>query len=248
MPSYSVVIAAAGQSRRFQHPGDKKPFIKLNQKPVFLHSIERFQKRRDVIQTIIVIAEQDREDFFSRFDANVAVLGLDVVIGGAERSDSIGNALQKVDSQADLVAIHDAARPCVPEDDIESVFQAAAREGAAILGTPINSTLKRVDSENRICQTVDRRELWAAQTPQVFRREWIQEAYRQIGDFQPTDEAQLFERLGRPVTLVEGSPLNIKITRREDIRLAAACLEAMPKPKFDAPIHPFADDRDSRLF
>ena len=248
MPTYSVIIAAAGRSSRFLHPAEKKPFIKLHQKPVFLHCVERFQKRRDVIQTIVVIAAQDQEDFFSRFGANVAVLGLEVVIGGEQRSDSVANALGKVDSRADFVAIHDAARPCVLEDDIEAVFQAAARDGAAILAAPITSTLKRVDSENRICETIDRRDVWAAQTPQVFRRSLIVEAYNNIGGFRPTDEAQLLEHQGHAVTVVEGSPLNIKITRREDLRLAGACLEAAPKPKFDAPIHPFADDRDTRLF
>ena len=242
MPNFAVLIAAAGKSSRFNDPAYKKPFIKLHQKPVWLHSVERFQKRSDVKQVIIVISPEDEDEFMTKFGANVAVLGLDVALGGKQRSDSVRHGLDKVADQIDFVAIHDAARPCVSEDDIQAVFEQAEKMGAAILATPVTSTLKRVVTGDQIEETVDRSSLWQGQTPQVFRKEILLEAYRKIGDQKPTDEAQLIEMTGGKVVIVEGSSLNIKITTRGDLRLAGACLDAAPKPKFDAPIHPFADD------
>lgn len=241
MPKFCVILAAAGRSSRFKDDNYKKPFALLNKKAVWLYSVERFQKRSDVKQTIIVIAEEDKEDFVSRFGANLAVLGIDVVIGGKERCDSINNALKKVDESIDFVAIHDAARPCVSDEDVESVFGAATKCRAAILATPVTATLKKTDGKT-IDSTVDRSGLWQAMTPQVFERQLIVDAYAKIGDAKPTDDAQLLEQQGHSVGIVSGSPLNIKITTRRDMAMARACMEAMPKPRFDAPAHPFADD------
>ncbi len=243
MPKFAVIIVAAGRSRRFGDPNFKKPFVKLNQKPVFLHSVEKFQKRRDVAQTIIVVAPDDKEDFLGRFGANVAVMGLDLATGGDQRSDSVRNALQVLREDIEFVAVHDAARPCVLEDDIDAVFNAAIRHRAAILACPVNSTLKRVTSDHQVQETVDRERLWQAQTPQVFQRELLCRAYAETSAQSLTDDASVVESIGEPVFVVPGSPLNIKITRREDLRLAAACLQAAPPQKFDAPLHPFADDR-----
>jgi len=154
----------------------------------------------------------------------------------------VENGLAKVDPSCDFVAIHDAARPCINADLVESVFAAAEQKGAAIPAIPVNSTLKRSLSGKTIDETVDRSNLYAAQTPQAFNRELIQGLYEKRNGAQPTDEAQLLELNDQPVVLVPGSPLNIKITTQEDLRFAKACLAAMPASKFDAPIHPFADD------
>jgi 2-C-methyl-D-erythritol 4-phosphate cytidylyltransferase len=103
-------------------------------------------------------------------------------------------------------------------------------------------TLKRVGKDMAIAETVSRTALWEAQTPQVFRRDLLVDAYAKRGNFQSTDDAQLLERLGKPVTIVPGSPINLKITTREDLRLAEQALKALPKPKILGPAHPFADD------
>ncbi len=243
MARFTVILAAAGKSSRFEDNHYKKPFAILNRKAVWLHSADRFLKRDDVKQLIIVIAESDQEDFYSKFGANLAVSGIGVVIGGDERCESIANALKTVAATSDFVAIHDAARPCVSDDDIESVFAAAKLFNAAILACPVTSTLKQSADGSTIDGTVERSGLWQAMTPQVFSRELITSAYRKIGAEKPTDEAQLLEQQGHPVSIVLGSPMNIKITTKSDLAWAGACLEAMPKPKFDAPIHPFADDK-----
>lgn len=242
MPKFAVILPAAGKSRRFKDAHYRKPFAPLANRAVWLHSAERFLNRNDVVQLILIISPEDRDDFFFKFGSNVAILGIDVVEGGKERADSVEAALKKIKPEADFVCIHDAARPCLADEWIDRVFEAAQKTGAALFAIPVAGTLKRVGENHRITETVSREGLWEAQTPQVFRRELIEQAYAQRGGFNATDDAQLVERLGKPVTVVPGSPVNLKITTKEDQRLAEQALKALPKPKFDGPIHPFAAD------
>jgi 2-C-methyl-D-erythritol 4-phosphate cytidylyltransferase len=241
MSSFAVILAAAGKSSRFKDKNYKKPFAPLEGRAVWLHSAEKFLNRDDVKQLILVISPEDREYFQSKFAANTAILGINVVDGGAERADSIQKALEKVQSEIDFVAVHDAARPCIANEWITEIFSAAEKSGAAVPAIPVGNTLKRV-SGGVITETVPRDGLWEAQTPQVFRRELLLKAYAQRGGFAATDDAQLVERLGHKVTIVSGSVVNLKITTREDLRLAEHAMKALPKPKFTGPAHPFADD------
>jgi 2-C-methyl-D-erythritol 4-phosphate cytidylyltransferase len=251
MANFAVILPAAGQSRRFREKAYKKPYAPLGGKAVWLHSAERFMNRPDVKQLLVVIAPEDRELFNQRFGANVAFMGLQLVEGGKERADSIQRALEQVKEGIDFVAVHDAARPCLADPWIDDVFAAAERDGAAILATPVHATLKRVDGQDastkgkgamRIIETVDRQSLWEAQTPQVFRRELLIEAYAKRGREPATDDAQLVERLGKPVTIVPCSPLNLKITTRDDLKLAEQVIKVLPKPKLEGFQHPFAGD------
>jgi 2-C-methyl-D-erythritol 4-phosphate cytidylyltransferase len=240
--TFAVIIAAAGKSSRFRDEHYKKPFAPLDNRAVWLHSVERFINRSDVKQVIVVISPDDRETFMAKFGANVAILGIDVVDGGAERSDSIANALEHVRADVDYIAVHDAARPCLAQEWIDRVFGAAEKTGAAILAIPVAGTLKRVGPGNTIESTVPRDRVWEAQTPQVFERSLLLKAYAGRGKTPATDDAELVQRCGHAVTVVTGSSLNLKITTREDLRLAAQALHALPKPKVLGPAHPFADD------
>lgn len=242
MPKFAVVLPAAGKSSRYSDPHYKKPFAPLENRAVWLHSAERFLNREDVKQVIVVISPEDREPFYSKFGANVAILGVEVVLGGKERMDSVANALERVRDDVDFVAIHDAARPCLADVWIDGVFAAANKTGAAILAVPVTSTLKRVRTDHTIQETVAREQLWEAQTPQVFRRQLLIDAYARRGKFVATDDAQLVEQMGREVTVVPGSPMNLKITTKDDLRLATHLLKALPKPKGLGALHPFADD------
>ena len=242
MPSFGVILAAAGQSSRFQDANYKKPFAPLAGRAVWLHSAEKFLERSDVKQVVIVVAPEDRESFVEKFGANLAFMGVTLAEGGAHRADSVRRGLEKLGPEVDFVAIHDAARPCIATPWIDRVFEAGARTGAAILATPVVGTLKRVGPDNTITETVDRTGLWEAQTPQVFSRNLLVRAFAAQQDGQPTDEAQLVEGLGQRVTVVPGSPINLKITSREDLRLAEQALKALPKPKLGGPAHPFAND------
>jgi len=242
MARFAVILPAAGKSSRFKNKTNKKPFASLDGRAVWLHAAEKFINRDDVCQVILVISSEDRELFDLKFSSNVAILGIDVVEGGDERADSVEKALAKVKADADYVCIHDAARPCLAEEWVDDIFAAAAKLGAVLFATPIAGTIKRTDDGRQILETVPREGLWEAQTPQVFRRELILEAYAKRSGEAATDDAALVERLGHAVTIVPGSPLNLKITTSTDLRLAEQVLNVLPKPKLNTPAHPFADD------
>ncbi|MFM7242861.1 MAG: 2-C-methyl-D-erythritol 4-phosphate cytidylyltransferase [Planctomycetaceae bacterium] len=241
MPRFGVILAAAGQSSRFQDANYKKPFAPLAGRPVWLHAAEKFTDRDDVQQVVVVVSPDDRQTFVEKFGANLAFMGITLAEGGATRAESVRNGLEKLGDEIDMVAIHDAARPCLATAWIDRVFAAGARTGAAILAIPVVGTLKRVGPDHVITETVDRTSLWEAQTPQVFAREILVRAYAAHRDGEATDEASLVERIGQPVTVVPGSPINLKITSREDLRLAEQALKALPTPKLGGPAHPFAD-------
>ena len=241
MAKFAVILPAAGRNSRFRDKSYKKPFAPLANKAIWLHSAERFLGRDDVVQTILVIAPEDRDGFNLKFSANVAILGIEVIDGGVERADSVEAALARVKPRADFVCVHDAARPCLTDAWIDEIFATAEKTGAAIFATAVAGTLKRVGADRRIEETVSREGFWEAQTPQVFGRELLLEAYAKRGGFAATDEAQLVERFGHPVTVVPGSAMNLKITTKEDQRLAEQILRALPKPKLPGALHPFAD-------
>jgi 2-C-methyl-D-erythritol 4-phosphate cytidylyltransferase len=242
MARVGVILAAAGQSSRFHDANYKKPFAPLAGRPVWLHSAEKFTDRDDVKQVVVVVAPGDREAFLEKFGANLAFMGITLAEGGAERADSVRNGLLKLEADIDLVAIHDAARPCLAPEWIDRVFAAGAKTGAAILATPVVATLKRVGPDHLISATVDRTGLWEAQTPQVFSRSLLEKAFASAAGRPFTDEASLVEQTGHPVMVVPGSPINLKITSREDLRLAEQALKALPKPRLSGPSHPFAGD------
>jgi 2-C-methyl-D-erythritol 4-phosphate cytidylyltransferase len=243
MPQFAVILPAAGKSSRFRDR-EKKVFANLDGRAVWLRSAELFVNRPDVCQCIMVVAREDQELFRRRYGAHLGLLNVQVADGGPERFDSVANALALVKPEADFVAIHDAARPCLTPALIDTIFGCAARTGAALLAVPVSDTLKRANAQGQVEATVPRQGLWLAQTPQVFRRDWLTAAYAarsRLGQ-DITDDAQLVEAAGHPVALVTGSASNLKITTREDLALAEAVLKARPKPKTPRPIHPFAED------
>ncbi len=244
MKRIGVVLPAAGKSARF---GDrrKKPFVDLDGRAIWVRSAELFINRADVCQTLVVIAAEDEVEFRRRYGANLAFMGVELVLGGEQRVDSVAAALERLRPEVELVAVHDAVRPCTRKEDIDRVIAAAANSGAAILACPVHDTLKEAAGDATIERTVPRANLWLAQTPQVFGKELLLKAYanRSKIEGEITDDAQLVEALGIRVTLVEGPPTNIKITTRDDLTLAKAILEAMPKPKPKGPMHPFAEDK-----
>lgn len=245
MGDFAVILPAAGKSARFGDPKLKKVYAEIDGRAVWLRAVEPFVNRDDVAQSIVVIAPEDRELFERRFRASVAFLNIRVVDGGAERSDSIAKALEVIDPAIEFIAVHDAARPCLVPELIDAVFAEARKSGAALPGLPVAETLKRAGPDRRIVETVPRAGLYAVQTPQAFRRDLLLRAYanRSRLGHDVTDDAQLVEALGHACVIVDGSPWNLKITTRDDLRLASAILHAMPKPKREGPVHPFADEQ-----
>jgi 2-C-methyl-D-erythritol 4-phosphate cytidylyltransferase len=245
MPRVAVILPAAGSSTRFGGP-QKKPFVTLDGRAVWQRAAELFWTRPDVVRTFVVISPDDRDEFLSRFAGVVAFANAEVVTGGAERFESVANALARVPAEADLVAVHDAVRPLTPAPLVDAVFAAAAEHGAAMLAVPVADTLKRVDPDtNRITGTVPRAGLWQAQTPQVFRRDWLVAAYAKRSEYGSaiTDDAQLVEAAGHAVAVVPGSPANFKVTTRDDLLLA----DAVVKQRAAVPARPkvrFGDDAE----
>lgn len=235
MPKVAVIVPAAGAGQRFGG-SVKKPFALLDNRPIFIRSIELFVNRDDVCQTILTVAPDDYDVVREKYAANIMIMGLKLVKGGAERWESVRAALAAVDDAADLVCVHDAVRPCVLESWIDQVFSEALKSGAAILAAPLTGTIKRVAGSGVIDATVPREGLFEAQTPQVFRKDLIRRAYAEMpAGFQPTDDAQLVERLGHPVAVVTTDHRNLKITTPGDMTLAAALAKDMSrKPKGQA--------------
>ncbi len=248
MSQFAVILPAAGKSSRFSKNKRKKPFLELDGRAIWVRASEHFVNREDVSQTLVVVSPEDMEWFKEKFRPNLAFMDIEVVEGGAERSDSVQNALARVKSDVDYVAIHDAARPLIVSDWVTEIFEAVEKYDAVIPAVPVASTLKKVAGDQTISETISREAIYEAQTPQVFKREILLDAYAKRGDFQPTDEAQLVERIGFPVKIINGSPINIKITREADFHMAKALLKALPKPKLDKLLHPFADEDPKFLF
>jgi len=241
MPKFAVIIVAAGKGERFGGK-ENKVFAKIDGRPLFLRSVELFANRDDVCQTLLVISPEDEEDVKDKYGANLGFLGVQRARGGVRRCDSVANGLAAVRDDADFVAIHDAARPCVSTEMIDRVFAEAVKTGAAILAAPLRGTIKRVSDVRVIDATVSRESLWEAQTPQVFRRSVVVEAYQQLPtDREFTDDAQVVEESGFPVAVVESDLSNLKVTVPADLLLAGAILKARPKPKPKGPLTPFEE-------
>ena len=231
----AVLLPAAGSSRRCAGK-KKKQFMDIDGRAVFLRTAELFAERDDVAQILMAIPAEDEELFQIKWGASLAFHGVKVIIGEDERYQTVQKLLGEVKEDVDLVALHDAVRPCVSKELIDKVFTAAAETGAAILGHRLVGTIKRVGEDGKIAETVDRSDLWEAQTPQVFKKEIILKAYEQIDKVKGeiTDDAQLVEATGVTVKIVEGSAGNIKITTHDDIAIAGAILkarDARKKPK-----------------
>jgi 2-C-methyl-D-erythritol 4-phosphate cytidylyltransferase len=219
----AALVLAAGRGERLGAP-IPKAFLPLAGRPLVVRAIEALAARPEVERIVPVLPAADLARFaaLDRDFAGAAKLA-EPVAGGAERQDSMRAGLAALPEGIALVAVHDAARPLVRPEDVGRVIAAAARTGAALLAVPVRDTLKRV-CEGRVAATLPRAECWAAQTPQVFRTTLLREALAKADadGFVATDDAQLVERLGAPVEVVEGDATNLKITWPEDVALAEA--------------------------
>ena len=151
-----------------------------------------------------------------------------MVVGGDTRQESVYNALKELSSNTDIVVIHDAVRPFVNEDMIIQSIDDANRYGSAIVAVPVKDTIKESDNDGFVMKTLDRRKLWAIQTPQTFKYDLIMKAhlYARDNNIQATDDAFLVEQIGHKVKLIMGSYENIKITTPDDLAVAKAILES----------------------
>jgi len=215
----TAIIVAAGDSRRM---GFDKLFTAIAGKPVIAHTISAFQ-RANSVNEIIVVAREDRQNEIKTIVRDRRSEKVrSIVPGGKHRQDSVRAGLDQLDSATRWVAVHDAARPLITPEQIERVFHQGATHGAAALAEPINDTLKRADSDLLVSGSVDRDQLYAMQTPQIFERQLLEDAYRAVcaENIFVTDEVSAVERMGRKVVLVVNGDFNFKITYPRDLPLA----------------------------
>ena len=227
MEKLAVIIPAAGSGSRM---GARipKPFIELNGITILEHTIRAFAGIKNVQQIIVATSVEWKEEvkvILHKFDDQVKTL--QVVEGGKERQDSIHNALQSVSDEVALVAVHDAVRPFISQKLIQECCEVASKVGGAIVAVPAKDTIKKIDESQSITETPDRSNLWQAQTPQIFRKQLLLDAYKSAieTEFIGTDDASLVERFGGDVKVVEGDRRNLKITYPIDLRVAELILE-----------------------
>ena len=220
----SAIIVAAGSSRRM---GFSKLFATIAGKPVIAHAIQAFERSRSVTEIIIVARKDQHDEITELARAKSFKKVRSIIAGGEHRQDSVRAGLDRLDDEAKYVAVHDAARPLVTPEQIEDVYAQCRMHGAAALAEPINDTIKRVNVDFVVAGSVDRHQLYAMQTPQIFERGLIEEAYRAVcaGNVSVTDEVSAVERLGSKVVLVLNEDFNFKITYPRDLALAEFVLK-----------------------
>jgi 2-C-methyl-D-erythritol 4-phosphate cytidylyltransferase len=213
----TAIIVAAGSSERM---GFDKLFAPLAGKPVIAHTIDAFERTECVTEIILIGRDDTLAELRKLLKPQTKVKK--IVPGGAQRQDSVRTGLDNVDPKNQFVGVHDAARPLITPEKITRVFEACRAHGAAALAEPITDTLKRADVDFVVRESVDRDQLYAMQTPQIFARELLVEAYEAVvaKNVSITDEVSAVEQLGRKVVLVPNQDFNFKITYPRDFPLA----------------------------
>ena len=220
-----AIIAAAGAGTRMASDRPKQ-FLLLAGTPVIIHTLKVFEQCESINEVIVVLPAAESAGFLSLAGKHGLRKVARVVPGGVTRADSVKRGLLSIRAAtAEIVAVHDGVRPFVTTDEIEGVVAAARVDGAAILVAPVTDTIKRI-RDQRVVQTLDRGELRRALTPQCFRYELLRDAFvnADVNDPSVTDESVLLEKLGHPISVIEDSARNIKITTSADLAIAEAML------------------------
>ncbi|OGB90829.1 2-C-methyl-D-erythritol 4-phosphate cytidylyltransferase [candidate division WOR-1 bacterium RIFCSPHIGHO2_01_FULL_53_15] len=213
-----AIIVAGGRGKRLGRP---KQFLKINGKPMLAWTVNAFQQVKS-IDGIIIVAAADQLALAKKIRASKVIA---IVAGGARRQDSVRHGLAALPKGAQIVLIHDGARPAVTSIVINKSIKAAREYGAAIAAVPVKDTLKIVDRRSSVVsETFDRDTIWAAQTPQTFTAPVIKKAYERL-EHDVTDDAMAVEQLGIPVRIVMGSYENIKVTTPEDLAVVGIILK-----------------------
>lgn len=257
-----LIVPAAGASQRYG--GGDKLAQDLGGRPLLLRTVEAFTRRDEVQHIVVAGPPDDFESFREKYGPALSFHGAQVVPGGkSARWETVKAALESIPDDCTHIAVHDAARPAASNDLLSRIFEAAKSVAAVIPGVPVNSTLKRVAAEaatlagedaddavasailgdagrvkvsaRQVTETLDRENVIAVQTPQVFEADLLRRAYAQDSLEGATDDASLVERLGETVYVVEGDPTNIKVTTQADMKLIRAILGV--KPPAERPVH-----------
>jgi len=216
-----AIIVAGGNGTRMKTPVPKQ-FLKLDGKPVLLHTINKFLDTDPNIEIILVLP-QDQMQYWEQLCTEFMFhKPVKIAYNGESRFHSVKNGLAFVTEEG-IVAVHDAVRPLVSSKTILATFKAAEMYGNAVPAIPINDSIRQIESTRTIA--VDRSRYCATQTPQCFRTELLKKAYQQEYHYSYTDDAMVVEALGEQIRLVDGNPENIKITSPKDLLIAEVLLK-----------------------
>ncbi len=222
----AAIIPAAGSGKRMNHELPKQ-YLPLGGKPIIAHSLLTLQNIQDIEEIFVAVSaageEFCRKQVIEKFNISKVCK---IIIGGESRQDSVYNALMGMENGFDIVLVHDAARPFLDIGITTSIIKYAGRFGASIAASPIRDTVKIAKPHGFVERTVPRENLLSVQTPQAFKYDLLIEAHKKAreGGFVGTDDAEIVEKLGKPVYVVESPSSNIKITTPEDLILAEAIL------------------------
>ncbi len=220
MPVSKVIVVAAGSSRRMK--GIDKIFVDLSGKPVIARTLDIFENSRSIDGIILVLSEQNVQKGIRLVKKYGYKKVEHVCKGGNTRQESVSNGLRYI-KECDFILVHDGARPCVTNDFIDNGIKEAAKEGIAIAGCRVSDTIKHVDKDSRVIETLERSELRAIHTPQVFKSDILKKIHENP-HMDVTDDAGLAEIMGYKVKVYEDSYENIKITTKEDLIAAKIIL------------------------
>lgn len=224
-----AIITAAGKGERMNSP-IKKQFMPLAGKPIIVHTAEKFLKAEVFDKIIITISSEDRKlaekILFSEY--NLPKKKFIIVDGDVTRQQSVFNALKMCPKSTDYVVIHDGVRPFVRSEEIKKIIKITKEKGAVTLGMPVKNTIKKIE-KNRVLTTLEREQLWEILTPQAFEYDLIYEAHKKANKKRiiANDDAELVEKIGMPVYVLKGSPENIKITDKFDLKIAETILNSV---------------------
>ena len=222
-----TLIPAAGKGHRMMH-AVKKPYIKLAEKPILTHTIQRFEQNSAVDAIFVIVDAADVAACHATVLEPYAFTKVQsLVAGGATRQESVQKGIHALPADVDFVIVHDGVRPFVTDETIFACLAAADEYGAAVAAVPVKDTIKVANQDGFVLETPMRERLWTVQTPQVFRKTLLIEAHQiaQQRQLTATDDAALVEQLGFPVKLVHGNYENLKITTQVDLQIAALLLE-----------------------
>ncbi|XP_011087605.1 2-C-methyl-D-erythritol 4-phosphate cytidylyltransferase, chloroplastic isoform X3 [Sesamum indicum] len=201
-----------------------KQYLPLLGQPIALYSFYTFSKMPEV-KEIVVVCDPSYQDIFEDAKENIHI-DMKFALPGKERQDSVYSGLEAIDSDSELVCIHDSARPLVLAGDVAKVLKDGQRVGAAVLGVPAKATIKEANSDSFVVKTLDRKTLWEMQTPQVIRPDLLKKGFELVNreGLEVTDDVSIVEHLRHPVYITEGSYTNIKVTTPDDLLLAERIL------------------------
>lgn len=222
----AAVIVAGGSGKRMG-TSTKKQYLKIKDKEVIAHTVEKFQFNQQIDEIIVVTSKEDVvyvDELLKGYDLTKVRR---VVEGGAERQDSVYNGLRALSKGIEYVLIHDGARPFVEEDTINTGLECAYEHKACIVAVPVKDTIKQVSEKGVVEHTPKREMLWSVQTPQIFSVPLIIEAHEKAKEagILGTDDSMLVEHLGKEVYITEGKYTNIKITTPDDLLIAERLMD-----------------------